>query len=587
MKRYLPTTLILILIALLLTQTACATLAPPPTTAPAANDTPSEMPAAVEYDLGEATIVQAGFPEDSPFRNMPVRLNGLIAVPPEDVGPYPVVVILHGTHPGCPVDENKVDRWPCAPEAEQPNYQGFGYLVSRLAAEGYVALSLNINAENTFGFGEPVPGERLAQLFDLHLSALSAAAAGGANDFGVELNGRADMRRLALFGHSRGGDFALWLANSNGLAAPDAFDKFGYGPVTGALLIAPAVFFNVPASSALPFAVLLSACDGDLISQEGQYFIEGARLDPSQREWMASVWLEGANHNAFNTLLPPDLSQQQNRPDCATLLEGDAQRDFLSDYAVDFLTLLFSTDAQAVREAEARQGWDVQAPAPAELYGLPARVATFSAAADRRTLLVPAGAGELTTNLAGGDVIADGVGTFFCEAGYYTPFVKPGSEPCKRVNLIIPGNPAMLVVSWEQQGALLRLTLPAGEGDLSGYTTLSLRAGVDPISPLNAPGSPQALSVRLTDASGAVAEAQTRPDEPALGFPPGVVEEDPVFEGGLFSGRVPLMTVRIPLSDFEGVDLSSIREVALLFDQTPSGSLFMADLEWVRPSHGE
>jgi hypothetical protein len=45
-----------------------------------------------------------------------------------------------------------------------------------------------------------------------------------------------------------------------------------------------------------------------------------------------------------------------------------------------------------------------------------------------------------------------------------------------------------------------------------------------------------------------------------------------------------MTTIRLPLSDFDGVDLANIREVALLFDQTPSGSLFMGDVEWVRPS---
>ena len=102
-----------------------------PTTEPAA-----ELPLAVTYDLGDATVVQANFPEDSRFRNMPVRLNGVIAAPAGE-GPYPVVVILHGTHPGCPVDEMGVDRWPCDPADEQANYSGFAYLVSELAARGY------------------------------------------------------------------------------------------------------------------------------------------------------------------------------------------------------------------------------------------------------------------------------------------------------------------------------------------------------------------------------------------------------------------------------------------------------------------
>ena len=55
------------------------------------------------------------FPEDSRFRNMPVRLNGLIGVPSQGGGPFPVVVILHGTHPGCPLDETSVDRGHATP----------------------------------------------------------------------------------------------------------------------------------------------------------------------------------------------------------------------------------------------------------------------------------------------------------------------------------------------------------------------------------------------------------------------------------------------------------------------------------------
>ena len=45
-----------------------------------------DLPAAVEYNLGETTIVQERFPADSRFHNMPVRLNGIIAVPPAKAG---------------------------------------------------------------------------------------------------------------------------------------------------------------------------------------------------------------------------------------------------------------------------------------------------------------------------------------------------------------------------------------------------------------------------------------------------------------------------------------------------------------------
>jgi hypothetical protein len=86
----------------------------------------------------------------------------------------------------------------------------------------------------------------------------------------------------------------------------------------------------------------------------------------------------------------------------------------------------------------------------------------------------------------------------------------------------------------------------------------------------------------VTDGAGKTAAVHTRPAEPALQFPIGKVETDKGVAGGLFSGRVPMTIVRLPLKNFEGVNLSDIREIALGFDQTPSGSLFMGDVEVVR-----
>jgi hypothetical protein len=39
--------------------------------------------------------------------------------------------------------------------------------------------------------------------------------------------------------------------------------------------------------------------------------------------------------------------------------------------------------------------------------------------------------------------------------------------------------------------------------------------------------------------------------------------------------------VRIPLAEFATVDLTHITEIALVFDQSDTGSLFLADLELV------
>lgn len=539
------------------------------------------LPAAVEYNLGETMLLQARFAEESRFRKMPVRLNGIIAAPLEGDGPYPVVVIFHGNHPGCPIPPgDEVDRWPCDPAVEQPNYRGFAYLVSHLAAQGYVVLSININAENTFGFGEPTPGERLKQVVELHLNALATAAAGGNNPFGVELAGRVDLERLVFFGHSRGGEAGYRLAHHDGPLWPTAPERPN-GPVAGLLLIAPAIISVELAGSEVPMAIILPACDQDVNDQQGQYFFERARLDPEQRQWVTSVWLEAANHNFFNELLRDEAAARPARPDCDPLLTADQQRTFITEYSVDFLTALLSNDPAARDRANARMGIELQQPAPDKLYGHAARVALLSLRADRRPLLIPATADELTTHLAGGRVTNEGLTTFFCEAGYYTPFVKPGSEPCKRANVTIPGNPAMVVLSWSQIGATLRLALPETEGNLSRYTAISLRVAVDPLSALNGAETPQGFSVQLTDRSGQRSSVTTRPTEPALHFPAGYVEGDPIFAGGLFTGRAPMTTIRLQLRDFMGVDLGAISEIALVFDQTATGSLFMGDLELV------
>jgi len=537
-----------------------------PTTEPAA-----EPPPAVSYNLGDATLVQANFPEDSRFRNMPVRLNGVIAAPAGE-GPYPVVVILHGTHPGCPVDEMGVDRWPCDPADEQDNYAGFAYLVSELAARGYVALAPNINAENTFGFGEPVPGERLAQLLALHLNALKDAAAGGENTFGVALSGVADMGRLVLIGHSRGGEMASYLTRQYGLGTAAGAAEHGFGPVAGLLLVAPARILQDSAGSDVPLAVILPACDGDVIGQDGQTFYEAVRFQ-AEHTWATTVLLEGANHNGFNTILGGDMIAHTGRPGCQSPLAPEEQRQFLVDYAGDFLTTLFGAEDEAAA-AKARLGLDLAQPAPAELFGRPARITSLPASADQLRLFAPGDETELTTHLQGGATVVEGGTLFFCPPGYT---VEAELAACRRPNFVNPANPAMAVVSWSGP-AEVRFEMPAGPFAVGGYTTLTLRAAVDPLSEQNAADTAQSFSVRLTDGSGASASVVVGPDEPALQYVSGEFTADETFAPGLVEAIVQLTTVRLPLASFAGIDLDDVTEVALVFDQTASGTLFIADV---------
>jgi hypothetical protein len=167
----------------------------------------------------------------------------------------------------------------------------------------------------------------------------------------------------------------------------------------------------------------------------------------------------------------------------------------------------------------------------------------------------------------------------FCKAGYGEPGELP--EACRRVQFNQPGNPEQLALSWNGTGGVYEVALPEENRDLSGYATLHLRAAVDPLSLLNAPGQPQLFSLRLTDAAGKWA-AVPLTGEPALAFPVGVKGAKNSFNLDTWDNHVILTSIRVPLAAFTGVNLRDVKSIALVFDVTDDGAIFVTDLELLR-----
>jgi len=570
------------LVAILLVLAACRK--EEVTVVPTAEDPPTALPPAIpvepdsyptqvmEYRLGETTILQDQYPEDSPFRHMPVRLEGVVGAP-EGPGPYPVVLILHGSHVICPSG----DVWPCSEEEEQRNDTGFAYLVEALAEAGYVALSINVNAEHTFAFGESPPALRTKQLIDGHLAELAAADAGESNKFGLDLTGRVDLSRMVWIGHSRGGDFVNRIVREHDLH--QTASDIGYGPVEGLIFLAPPIVSPevLPAAN-VPSALILPACDWDVGQLAGQLLYESARFDPDRQQLFTSVFLEHGNHNNFNTALVPDPIIE-DRPDCAegSVLAPEVQQEFMAQYAADFLRAIYATPDVA-GPARQRLGLESTMPVPSELFDRPVQITTLQPADNRLTVMKPQEEAELSRNLLGGQVTLDGITAVFCPKGYYVPANEPGSEPCQRVNFNQPGYPQLIKLSWDASDAAWRTMLPDSAADLSGYAALQLRAALDPLSEHNAEGESFSFSIELADGDGRRAEVSGL----ELAFPPGARQPNDHFEGDLFTGHVVMRHVQIPLEAFEDIDLVNISEIALLFDQAPTGALFIADLELVK-----
>ena len=170
------------------------------------------------YDLGEVTIVQQSATPDSRFVEMPVALRGVLGVPGGD-GPFPVALFIHGSYAFCtspnPVDD-EVDIYPCPPEGDLRQYEGFTYLAEALAERGYLAVIPDLSAEFNNGFGFSPFAERTTQIIEAHLDAVAAA-----EGFESDIAGKPDLSRLVVAGHSRGGPLAVRYINDQDGATRD------------------------------------------------------------------------------------------------------------------------------------------------------------------------------------------------------------------------------------------------------------------------------------------------------------------------------------------------------------------------------
>jgi heat shock protein HslJ len=514
--------------------------------------------AAVPFDLGDAILSQTDDIREN-LRDMPIRLNGLIAAPPtgEDL---PIAVVIHGSHgSGCSSTDGMTEAWPC-PGEERPNYAGFQYLIEDLAAHGYVAVSINANPAYVMAYGEARPNMRLPILFDLTMARLAAVDREEA-DIDIDLAGRVDWSKLVVLGHSQGGEGVNWIVDGRaGNTAPEQIAA-GQGPVAAAILLAPSATSTRNMEMAVPFAVILPACDRDVTGLDGQYYYEDARTAGVQRNALvASVYLPGANHNRFNSQLEDETLGRTSIVCEGALLPAAAQQQFLADYA----RLFFDAALDRGQADTAALGIDPKAPAPATLLGRTALTSLALPAAQRLTL-------PLHEEGAGGTVTA-----VLCQQGYQQAEDK--MEACRRRQFNQPGYPEQLALAWQGSDAVYTVNLPEESRNLSEYGTLHLRAAVDPISLLNEPGQPQSFSLRLTDGAGN-GTAVSVAGEPALVFPTGKKGFDDSPGLDTWDNHVLLSSIRVPLAAFSGVDLSDVQSVALVFDAADSGAIFIADLE--------
>jgi dienelactone hydrolase len=214
---------------------------------------------------------------------------------PEGDGPFPIVLMVHGNH--------------LAEDFSDPGYEYLGRL---FASRGTIAVSVDENFLNgtpsdILAFPEGMSDENDARGFLLleHLRQWREWSRTPGNPFA----GRVDLDRVALVGHSRGGEAVAVAGVFNRLPFyPDdarvAFDyRFGIRAVAA---IAPVDGQYKPAGKPtelrnLSYFVLHGSNDGDVQSFHGQRVLERARFTDGADRFKAGLYVHGANHGQFNT----------------------------------------------------------------------------------------------------------------------------------------------------------------------------------------------------------------------------------------------------------------------------------------------
>lgn len=268
------------------------------------------------------------------FDQTDLPLNGRVWLP-QGEGPFPVVLIVHGNH----LMEDFSDG-------------GYAYIGQLLASKGYIAVSLDENFINysVWSGGLSHDMELRSWVILQHIEEIRELNRLTNNP----LSAKIDMSRIALIGHSRGGQ-AVVLAAQN----PDI-----HNDVKAIIAIAPTDMKKDDeylTMKNINYMVIQGSQDADVSTFTGDRQYERTSLTNSTYRFKTSLYIAGANHGQFNTSwgrmdlsLPTGLFL--NKKD---ILDGEDQRRIAQTYVAAFLeTTLKKTSTYIPMFKDYRQAAD-------------------------------------------------------------------------------------------------------------------------------------------------------------------------------------------------------------------------------------
>ncbi len=534
-----------------------------------------------EYNLGNTSYT---FPSGADFP-YPSEEIGSVHYPADlGNGPYPVIEILHGRHGTCYDSVSMTEAsegWPCTGTNKSiVSYEGYDYLARNMASHGYIVISISANDINANDgpsnqFGMPAR----AYLMQHHLDLWHTwNTAGGFPGDSLLFVGALDMQNIGTMGHSRGGEGVVFHALLNrSLGSP-------YG-IKAVFTLAPVDFYS-QVLNGIPLLDVAPYCDGDVNDLEGLHFYDNARYnDTADEAPKHDVLYMGADHDFFNTVWTPGSPIPGGYDDwlytgltitpwCGPAafntgrFDSTKQMAGLVPYFAAFYRMYLGHEMQFAPILDVD---DTIPPASSTLNSSQVHVSFHPSRINRLDINRADSTNRLTTNSLGGNVTQNALlSSDICGGG--TPesdCISPFDQAMQphNSNTTTPGL-SQLGLIWDSSSAWCQNDLPGAYRNISGYQDIIFRTTVNySQSPLD---SNLNFTVQLIDSAGDTS-----------GLPVASYSNALFYQPGNYSGDLPksvFNTVKIPLADFSGVDLTNLIAVRFRFDKSIGGAVFVSDL---------
>lgn len=481
-----------------------------------------------------------------------IPINGRLVIPP-GTGPFPLALFVHGNH-------NAFDF----------SDEGYLYLCNLLASYGIIAATIDENFLN--GLTGEVDARAIVMLEHLVQFRTWNTTSGH------PLYGKIDLSNVMVVGHSRGGEGVAHLSHFNNLdviipdvgATPVLVDgTAGLGPyhfgISAVVSIAPTENWYYPVDPSNPSQTLPTAVNGNYFlihgSRDGDVFtFEGAIIydrsngfNPANQGTSVAgtkslLWVHGANHGYFNESWnnesrgTPTLTRTEQENIAKAFINSVAQVYLLNNH--EYIKIL--ANFQIAKKWLASTEYVSQIHPRERMY-----INHFEEEDNESTLSPPFTGSNSFPDLASYDDILFNLG------------------PYSRLYQETDG----LVAEWNNYNGGFITQITGGIPNPNTYKYLSMRIGQSDEAS-NTAGTIQNASIRISDSDGNSADYFIS-SLARLPYP-----DDHSTTSGQERKTV-MQSINIPSSKLiaDGLDMSKLNEIALLFDVHEHGKVYIDDIQ--------